>query len=181
MFAVIIATEVAFWVIVAAGLVVRYGLRMSRLSAAILVSAPVVDLVLLLVTAIDLRGGGEARNVHALAAVYIGVSVGFGHQIIQWADKQAAYRWAGGPKPAGKPTGRARVAYERAGILRHLLAWVVGCGVVGLLTLIVGDPERVRALHALIGFWAIVLGIDAVVAVSEIAKARKTTPQDARR
>lgn len=53
-------------------------MRHSRLSSALLVSAPLVDLLLLAVSIIDLRRGGSATAAHTVAAIYLGVSVGSG-------------------------------------------------------------------------------------------------------
>ena len=54
--AVIVACEIGFWVVLAAGLVSRYVLRRRRLSTALLAAVPLVDLVLLVVSVLDLRG-----------------------------------------------------------------------------------------------------------------------------
>jgi hypothetical protein len=67
--AVIVAVEIAFWVLLAAGLTARYVLRLPRVGAALLIAVPLVDLVLLGATVIDLRGGATARVAHGLAAV----------------------------------------------------------------------------------------------------------------
>ncbi len=77
----IVAAELAFWLMLVAGLVTRYGLGRPRLGLALLIATPFVDLALLAATTIDLRRGGEAALPHALAAVYIGVSVAWGHRI----------------------------------------------------------------------------------------------------
>ena len=48
---VIIGCEIGFWVVVFAGLAVRYGLRAPRASTIILRMVPVVDVVLLVAVA----------------------------------------------------------------------------------------------------------------------------------
>jgi hypothetical protein len=73
--ALIVAAEIAFWLILLSGLVARYVLRRPRLGMGLLVATPLVDLFLLVATTIELRRGGEAALPHALAAVCIGVSV----------------------------------------------------------------------------------------------------------
>ncbi|TGV02783.1 hypothetical protein EN829_056635, partial [Mesorhizobium sp. M00.F.Ca.ET.186.01.1.1] len=82
----IVACEIGFWVVIALGLAVRYGLGKERLGLFILALTPVVDLVLLAVTSVDLYRGATATMAHALAAVYIGVSIAFGKGMIRWAD-----------------------------------------------------------------------------------------------
>jgi len=76
--AVIVAGEVGFWMLLGAGLVARYLLRRRTAGAVLLACTPLVDLVVLGATVLDLRGGGSASWSHGLAAAYLGVSVAFG-------------------------------------------------------------------------------------------------------
>jgi hypothetical protein len=167
MIALIVACEIGFWVLLGAGLAARYLLRARALSAALLISVPLVDVVLLAATALDLRRGGEAGLTHGLAAVYIGVSLAYGHQLMDWADQRFAHRFAGGPAPVRPPrTGRAHAARERRQWLRHLLAFAVAATVLAVLTLIVGDPGRTVPLWAVMVPWSVALVIDFIVAFS---------------
>ncbi|MEU8228072.1 hypothetical protein AB0C12_00560 [Actinoplanes sp. NPDC048967] len=167
MIALIVACEIGFWVLLGAGLAARYLLRARRLSTALLVAVPLVDVVLLAATAVDLRRGGEAGFEHGLAAVYIGVSLAFGHQLTSWADQRFAHRFAGGPAPVRPPrTGRAHAARERRQWLRHLLAFAVAATVLAVLTLIVGDLSRTVPLWAVMAPWSVALVIDFIVAFS---------------
>ncbi|MFC6088906.1 hypothetical protein [Saccharothrix lopnurensis] len=144
---VVVACEVGFWVVLAAGLLARYALRAPRLGAVLLVCTPLVDVVLLVATVLDLRAGGEAKPAHGLAAVYLGVSVAFGHSLLRWADQRFAHRFAGGPPPEEPPRrGPARVRHEWREWGRFALAWAVTCVVVLLLVAVVGEPERTRPL-----------------------------------
>ncbi|MBN8880821.1 MAG: hypothetical protein J0H73_00705 [Salana multivorans] len=81
MLALIVACEVGFWVAILSGLAVRYLLRRPRLGAGLLIAAPVIDVVLLVLVAIDLLRGGTASWEHGLAAIYIGFSVAFAFAI----------------------------------------------------------------------------------------------------
>ncbi|MFD8412753.1 hypothetical protein ACFV2Q_13480 [Streptomyces sp. NPDC059650] len=108
----IIACEVGFWLLLAGGLALRYLARMPRLGAAVLLCEPLLELVLLVATTLDLRNGGEPSWRHGLAAVYIGYTVGYGHYTVKWLDRHAAYRFAGGPKPAGAGYGKERAVHE---------------------------------------------------------------------
>jgi hypothetical protein len=122
---------------------------------------------LLAATTIDLRGGGEAAVPHALAAVYIGVSVAWGRQLIGWADARFAHRFAGGPPPARPAqTGRAHAARERREWLRHVTAWAVGTALLGLGVLAVGDVERTMALVNVGALWTLILAIDFLISFS---------------
>ncbi|MFE2752136.1 hypothetical protein ACFXGA_09025 [Actinosynnema sp. NPDC059335] len=144
---VIVACEIGFWVLLGAGLLARYALRMRRLSAVLLVCTPVVDVVLLVATVVDLRSGGEATAAHGLAAVYLGVSVAFGHTMLRWADQRVAHRFAGGPPPTKPPRhGAAKVRYEWREWGKFVLAWAIAGAVVLLLTYVAGTRERTLAL-----------------------------------
>jgi hypothetical protein len=178
--ALIVICEVLFWAVLVAGLATRYLLRRRRLGGALLACAPLVDVVLLVATALDLRGGGTATVAHSLAAVYIGVSVGFGHRMVRWADVRFAHRYAGGPPPEPKPRhGAAHAAYERAGWARHLLAWAVGVGLMGLAVLVVGDVARTQALLDTMRLWSVVLVVDGAISLSYTVSPRR--PRAARR
>ena len=101
--AAIIACEIGFWVVLGAGLLLRYALRLRTAGAVVLAAVPLVDLALLAFTVVDLRRGAEPSGAHGLAAVYLGVSVAFGHAMVRWADVRVAHRFAGGPPPAPQP------------------------------------------------------------------------------
>lgn len=172
---IIIACEIGFWVFVVAGLIARYPLRRPRLGAILLAIAPIVDLVLLVATVLDLRAGAQPRFVHALAAIYIGVSIGFGHSMIRWADARFAHRFAGGPPPAPKPKrGHARAMIEAKGWLRHLLSWVIGCGLLFGAARLVGTPEAEALFHGVIRTWSIALGVDAIWSFSYLFDSEQT-------
>jgi hypothetical protein len=174
--ALIIAAELAFWLTLLAGLVSRYGLRRPRLGLALLVATPFVDLILLTITTIDLRRGAEAALPHALAAVYIGVSIAWGHRMIAWADARFAHRFAGGPPPMRLPrTGPQHAARERTEWLRHALAWAAGTSLLGLGILVVGDLDRTQALVNVAAVWTLVLAIDFLISFSYTLWPRRAT------
>lgn len=112
--AAIVACEIGFWLVLAAGLLTRYALRKPRAGAVLLVCVPLVDLALLAFTVVDLRRGAEPELAHGLAAVYLGFSVAFGHAMVRWADVRVAHRFAGGPAPEPRPASGtpARVRRE---------------------------------------------------------------------
>jgi hypothetical protein len=147
--AVIAACEVGFWVILGAGLVARYLLRMRRLGGVLLLCVPLVDLVLLVATVIDLRRGAEANFTHGLAAAYIGFSIAFGHTMVRWADQRFAYRFAGGPPPWKPPKGGwERARYEWREWFKGLAGWAVACGLLLGGIVLVDDPGRTEQLGA---------------------------------
>jgi hypothetical protein len=147
--ALIVASEIGFWVLLGAGLATRYLLRWKRVSTVLLVCVPLVDIVLLVATVVDLRRGAEPEWAHGLAALYIGFSVAFGKDMIRWADQRFAHRFAGGPPPWKPPThGRAKLAYEWRAWLRALVGWAVAAVLLGLGYLLVGDHDRAAPLLA---------------------------------
>jgi hypothetical protein len=164
---VIVVCEIGFWLFLLAGLTARYVFRRRRVSVLLLAGAPLVDLVLLVLSTLDLRRGGAATTAHALAAVYIGTSVGFGDRMVAWADQRFAHHVAGGPAPARKPRyGAARADYERRMWGRHLLAWAAGCALLGLAILLVGQPGRTAALLQAVRLWTFVLFVDFLISFS---------------
>ncbi|MEU6752248.1 hypothetical protein ABZ914_39035 [Spirillospora sp. NPDC046719] len=153
---IIAACEIGFWVVLAAGLVARYPLRMRRTGAALLLGVPLVDLVLLAATVADLRGGATAGFAHGLAAAYLGYSVAFGHGMVRWADERFAHRFAGGPPPRRKPRyGRARARYEWVEFGKAAVATGIGCALLLAMIALVGDPGRTAALTG----WTARLGL----------------------
>ncbi|WJJ10681.1 hypothetical protein P9990_19175 [Prescottella equi] len=163
----IVACEILFWVFLGAGLTARYLLHRPTLGAVLLVGAPLVDVVLLVATTIDLRGGAEASWSHGLAAAYIGFSVAFGHSIIRWADARFAHRFAGGPAPE-KPVrhGRARAIREWREFGKAVVAWGIACGLLLAAIAMVGEPDRTAALSDWIRTLTVVLGVWGVIALS---------------
>jgi hypothetical protein len=156
----IVGGEIAFWAVLAAGLVARYLLRWRRISTALLLGVPLVDVALFVVTAIDLRRGATASFSHGLAAAYIGFSVAFGHTMVRWADQRFAHRFAGGPPPWKPPKhGRARMVYEWREFLKGLFGWTVSCGLLGAAIVLIDDPSRTRELRDWIGRLTYVMAI----------------------
>ncbi|AYF27457.1 hypothetical protein EAD96_14805 [Micromonospora sp. BL1] len=156
--AVIVGCEVAFWVVLLAGLIARYPLRRPRLGAALLIAVPVVDLVLLAATMIDLRRGATATFAHGLAAAYLGFSVAFGHSMVRWADERFAHRFAGGPPPRRAPRyGMARARHEWREWGKGMIGWAVACAVLLAGIALVGDGERTAELWAWTGRLTVVM------------------------
>lgn len=163
----IVACEVAFWVLLAAGLAFRYLWRMPRTGLALLLCEPLLEVVLFAVTAIDLRNGAEPDWRHGLAAVYIGFTVGLGHSTIKWADARVAHRFAGGPPPVKPPKyGTARAVHEWKVAGRWILAALVAVALLQGAAWYVGGAGDTGSLRAwqLRMLW--VIGINVVIAAS---------------
>ncbi|ALG13468.1 hypothetical protein [Kibdelosporangium phytohabitans] len=169
MFMLIVACEAGFWVVLGAALVARYVLRWQRTSTALLIGVPLVDVVLLAATVADLADGGSADNVHGLAAIYLGVSVAFGPNMIRWADQRFAHKFAGGPPPWRKPkSGPARVRYEWRAWGKFMIAYGIACGVMAFLIFVVSTPEHTAALwQGAIPFMSVIAGIWLITTISD--------------
>lgn len=162
---VIIACEVGFWVFVVLGLVARYVLRWRRTGAVLLAMTPVVDLVLLTAVIINLQGGGTATFFHSLAALYLGISISYGHKMITWADVRFAHRFAQGPAPVKRHALEYAKECWTDGV-RTTVAVGIAAGILWLLTTLVDDPSRTDALmsiYPVLGIWFV---IDLIWAIS---------------
>jgi hypothetical protein len=162
----IIGCEIGFWLVLGAGLALRYLFGRPRAGAVVLVLAPVVDLILLVATVVDLRGGARAEWMHGLAAAYIGFSLAFGHSTIRWADVRFAHRFAGGPAPDTRDNyGMPRAIKEWKIFGLAVVAWVASCALLFAAIALVGDGDA-EELRAWIGRLSVVLGIWFLIALS---------------
>ncbi len=152
--------EIAFWAFLGTGLAARYLAGRPRLGAALLFASPLSDVVLLGLTAIDLRAGTAPSNAHLLAAAYLGFSVAFGHGVIRWADQQFAYRFGGGPPPVKSPrTGSDKMRHEWREFGKATLAWAISGSVLIGLAALNEEPARAVPLLHFTGVLTIVLGV----------------------
>ncbi len=170
--AIIISCEIMFWVFVILGLVFRYVLRKKLTGKILLYCTPLIDLALLAFTIINIKNGVEVSFIHGLAAIYIGISIAFGKQMISWADKRFAYRFAHGQKPE-KTYGKEHARNERIGWLRHLLAWTIGSIILFGFHLYVNDADRTGILIGIIQKWALALFLDLLYSFSYTIWPRK--------
>ncbi|MBB4827062.1 hypothetical protein HNO89_004353 [Sporosarcina luteola] len=168
----IIACEIGFWVVILAGLITRYVFNKKRLGLFFLALTPVIDLLLLLVTASDLYNGAVATQVHAIAAIYLGVSVAFGKSMIRWADERFLYYVKKqGSKPV-KKTGYAHARHSMKGSLQHVLAFLIGGAFLLAMIYFIGDAGKTQALYDMLRLWALILAIDIVISLSYFIRPR---------
>lgn len=175
--ALIIACEIGFWVFVISGLVARYLFRKKKLGLILLAMTPIVDLVLLIASAVDISRGAVATFAHGLAAVYLGVSVAFGKQMINWADNKFQSKVLKRDLPRKELYGREFAIDYFKGWLRHILAYLIGAALIGLTVLWVNDLERTLAMLRILGGWTVVIMIDLLITLSYFIwpKQRKET------
>nr|WP_206322761.1 hypothetical protein [Streptomyces sp. HNM0575] len=163
----IVICEVAFWVLLAAGLALRYLARMPRTGAAVLLCEPLLELVLLVVTAVDLRGGAEPDWKHGLAAVYIGFTATHGHYMVKWADGHFLHRFGGGPAPVKPPRhGTARAVHEWKMSARAIGGAAIAAALLQLASWYVGDAAQSESLRMWQMRMGLVAGISLIVALS---------------
>jgi len=149
LYSLIVACEVGFWVILLLALALRYLLRKEPLSRALLFCLPLVDVLLLVFTAMDLRSGATATFAHGLAAAYVGFTVAFGGLAVNWADAHFAYRFAAGPRPGKAPSrGWAAVRYEFNLWGRCIVACVITVAMIEALLQFIGAGETAEPLLA---------------------------------
>jgi len=157
----IVACEVAFWLVLLASLAARYLWRRAQLGRRLMFSLPLLDLLLLLFAALDLSAGTPATLAHGLAAVYVGFTVMLGPLAVRWADARFAHRFAGGPLPAKAPTlGWPAVRFEFALWLRCVGAWAIALALIAALIGVLGRGPSTQPLElwfkvgaACIFFW----------------------------
>lgn len=159
----IVCCEILFWVFIVAGLIVRYGFRREKLGFRLMAMSPVIDIVLLVLTVFDLSRGSTATLAHGLAAIYIGVSLAFGKQMIAWAD--GVYRRVILREQVAKER-ISRARRERNGFYRHILAFLIGGALLGAMILWLGNTEQTESLLRTLQLWGLVLGIDGVISMS---------------
>lgn len=162
----IIACEIGFWVVILLGLITRYLFKREKLGFFFLALTPVIDSLLLIVTATDLHNGAIATQAHAIAAIYLGVSIAFGKSMIRWADDRFVYYiQKQGSKPVRK-TGLAHARHSMKGSLQHVGAFLIGAAFLVAMIYFIDDPSRSEALSSMLKVWALILVIDLVISLS---------------
>ncbi|MDQ1111763.1 putative membrane protein [Microbacterium testaceum] len=161
----ILVCEVAFWIAILAGLTARYVLRRPRLGGALLIAAPIIDVVLLVLVTVDLLRGGTASWHHGLAGLYIGISIAYGHRMIGWMDARFAARFRGVPRPAPLSGAAYAVACWKD-VARTLLAVVITAAILGGLIVVVADPARTAELLGIFPVLGVIVVVDLLWAIS---------------
>jgi hypothetical protein len=144
----IIFCEVAFWALLASGLLARYALNLRRTSTVLLICVPLVDVLLLIATALDLQRNSAAANfAHGLAALYIGFTIAFGRMTIRWADQWFAYKFASGARPKALPSGGWEYIWNDWKLFgRALIAYAIAGTLIVTAIYVINDPVRTAHL-----------------------------------
>ncbi|MEK5232388.1 hypothetical protein MHB42_11525 [Lysinibacillus sp. FSL K6-0232] len=163
----IIAAEIAFWIVIILGLISRYVLKMPKLSIFFFALTPVIDLVLIILTTIDLKRGTPASASHGIAAIYIGVSIAYGKTMIAWADEKFQ-QWFFKKSKKTPLTGKAKGLHEVKMLVRHIGAFAIGAGCLYGMTQFAGTATDTSPLLQIMKTWGIVLVIDAIISLSYV-------------
>lgn len=180
MVSLIIGCEVGFWLCLIAGLAVRYLVRAPRASVLILLGAPALDVVLLVVTAISLKSGTAPEIGHAIAAIYLGFSVAYGHRMIKWADVRFAHYFDKAPAPR-KVIGAAYAKLCWEDVARTGLAAAIACGVTAVLMMLAKPGTDTTALTDNYRWMLLICGLEVAWAVSYTIWPRRAKPYSSRR
>jgi hypothetical protein len=163
----IVLCEVAFWVVILTGLSLRYLFNLKKLGFFFLALTPLIDLILIAITSFDLYRGATATVAHGLAAVYIGVSLAFGKNMIDWIDVRfQKYILKTDASMPEKLTGIPFANHYAKGFIRHLIAFAIGCSILALMIFYIDDSSRTEALYGIMKVWGFILAIDVYITSS---------------
>ncbi|QUQ68002.1 hypothetical protein [Kutzneria sp. CA-103260] len=155
----VIGSEVGFFVLLLAGLVVRYLVKMPRTGAVLLALSPLGYVAVLIAGAIDLARGGTSDIAHVFGAIVIGIVAVSGRHHLHAMDGWVRRKLAKEPKP--RLYGAEFARKQRTDFYRRTGEWaVVVVLLAGGYALAGFDVLRGGALLAGIGFWTVVLVVD---------------------
>lgn len=150
-FLAIIVGEIAFWIFLLLGLLLRYKWGYKQISLVLLASTPIIDLFLLFFTLIDLSNGVKPHFFHGLSAAYIGFSIMYGHRTIRWADNWASYKWSAGNRPVKKKLyGKEDISYQWKEFFRFTICIIIISTLIALAFLIVPFEDTFWLIYWLI-------------------------------
>lgn len=162
----IVGCEIMFWIVIILGLVTRYLFKLKKVGIVLLACTPLIDIVLLIITGVDLYNGAIATKAHAIAAVYVGVSIGFGKSMIKWADERFLYYIKReGPKPV-RLYGVEYAIHYLKGFGKHLLSFLIGASLLVSVIYFINNASQTQALLDILKLWGIILGIDFIFSIS---------------
>jgi hypothetical protein len=169
----IVACEVGFWVFIIAGLVTRYNFNRKKAGLLLLAMTPAVDLILIIVTSVDIYRGAVPTIAHGIAPIYIAVSIVYGKNIIRWADERFLYYVK---REGTKPVRRIGIDHAKHGMkgsLQHVLAYIIGGSILLFMIYYIGNNEDTTALRDILKFWGVIVVIDNAISVTYFIWPRK--------
>lgn len=169
----IVACEIGFWVFILAGLIVRYIFNQKKAGLILLAMTPVVDLVLILVTGIDIYHGARATMAHSIAPVYLAISIFFGKKMISWADERFLYYVKReGPKPVRR-LGMDYAKHSMKGSLLHAVSYIFGGVLLLLMIYYMGGGSKTEELWNTLSVWGLIVLIDLGISATYFIWPRK--------
>ncbi|MGM8216269.1 hypothetical protein ACLIA0_11925 [Bacillaceae bacterium W0354] len=162
----IVACEIGFWVFIIAGLVTRYIFNQKKVGLFLLAMTPVVDLILIIVTGIDIYQGAVPTIAHGIAPIYIAISIIFGKSMIKWADERFLYYVK---REGAKPVRRIGIDHAKhsmKGSLQHVLAFIIGGAMLLFMIYYIGNNTDTMALQETLKVWGVIVIIDIVISIS---------------
>lgn len=134
---------------------------------------PVTDLVLIIVTGIDIYHGATPTIAHSVAPAYLALSIVYGKSMIRWSDERFLYYVKReGEKPKRK-IGMEYAKHSMSGTLKHILAYIFGGAILLLMIFYIGDKSKTEELWATLNFWGIVVLIDIFISITYFIWPRK--------
>jgi hypothetical protein len=154
----IVGCEIGFWILLFSGLLIRYVFKSPGLSKAILFCVPLLDLILLCATTLDLHNGATAEFAHGLAAVYLGFTVVYGSGLMKWADQYVANKFSSvGKLEESSAYGWNYTVYEWKQWLKGICAAAIAAALLFLAIVYVNDQERTKSLYEWFNYIFIVM------------------------
>jgi hypothetical protein len=163
----IVVCEIAFWAVILIGLSFRYVFNLKNLGFFFLALTPLIDIILIAITSLDLYHGATATVAHGLAAVYIGVSLAFGKNMINWMDiRFQRYFLKSTTSKEEKLFGLPYAKNYAKGFVRHMIAFIIGYAILTSMIFYVDDAARTEALSGILKVWGFILAIDLYITAS---------------
>lgn len=113
----IIIAEIAFWLCLFGGMILRYAIKLPKAGIALLAATPLIDFALLVYTFWSLADMNYANFFHGFGAFYVVFSIIFGKDLIQAMD----HRWRGSSDISGKGFSRS----SRDNLVRCVVACAI--------------------------------------------------------
>lgn len=113
----IILAEIAFWLCLVGGMILRYALKLPKAGIALLVATPLIDFAMLIYTFSSLADMKYANFFHGFGAFYVVFSIIFGKDLIQAMDR----KWRGSSDISGEGFNRS----TRDNLVRCIVACTI--------------------------------------------------------
>ena len=152
-FAIILA-EIAFWLCLFGGMILRYALKLPKAGIALLAATPLIDFALLVYTFWSVADMNYANFFHGFGAFYVVFSIIFGKDLVQAMDR----RWRGSSDISGEGFNRP----SRDNLVRCVAACAITIVILAAMIAVTGLAGSFWLIYWIIavafmplGWWAI--------------------------